>query len=482
MPDSAYVLPDDLAQLQKLSNEFVPEATGPLVGERQSSAAITTEYANADPVYRAKTASLPAKYAYFRTCRGDGHCGWRAIAFTYLETLVREGNASKFDEEEARLISMNNLFTQVGINLELIIDFADELFDLLRKLAESVRARDGTADSQLLEAFNDVNTSLSIITYVKFITSVWIQTHPSDFQNFIPIDIKTFCSLNIEPAQCEIDYVAIAALNQALIKPAGFGLEIMYLDRSPGEEVNVNSFSQPTDHDGMLLPNGPTIRLLYRPGHYDILYKAEDFPPPPQQQPLQVNLANPFNDSFVPSESSVDIMAMIPGMYSTSFGHRWPSVPYEFDASPTPQAQVTPMQPFTPTPATAAPVHTSHEEYMPVHASHMAPHHASSNHHELHLEGQAVSLPIHSLPPPPVSLERAHQFERAHFTLGRGGPFRPSMYELEQMSVPSCQTSIFKNSHHNTAHFMNPDFQPEAWSPDTDYGSGHKGKHKPGAQ
>ena len=50
---------------------------GPLVGERQSSAAITSQYATADPVYQVKTAALPAKYAYFRTCRGDGHCGWR---------------------------------------------------------------------------------------------------------------------------------------------------------------------------------------------------------------------------------------------------------------------------------------------------------------------------------------------------------------------------------------------------------------------
>jgi ubiquitin thioesterase protein OTUB1 len=47
------------------------------VGERQSSAAITTQYATADPVYQVKTAALPAKYAFFRTCRGDGHCGWR---------------------------------------------------------------------------------------------------------------------------------------------------------------------------------------------------------------------------------------------------------------------------------------------------------------------------------------------------------------------------------------------------------------------
>lgn len=86
---------EDMAHLQKLSSEYEPEATvslllampggvtsadrhqGPLVGERQSSAAITTEYQNADPIYRIKTAALPAKYAFFRTCRGDGHCGWR---------------------------------------------------------------------------------------------------------------------------------------------------------------------------------------------------------------------------------------------------------------------------------------------------------------------------------------------------------------------------------------------------------------------
>lgn len=75
---------DELAQLQKLSNEYQPEATvsprarppaperavadspqGPLVGPRQSTAAITTEYANGDPVYRAKTQvrvpALPAR-------------------------------------------------------------------------------------------------------------------------------------------------------------------------------------------------------------------------------------------------------------------------------------------------------------------------------------------------------------------------------------------------------------------------------------
>ena len=93
-----------------------------------------------------------------------------------------------------------------------------------------------------------------------------MQQNADNFKHFVPMgDVKTYCSLNIEAANCEIDNVAIVALSEAVISPAGIGFEIMYLDRSQGEEVNVTPFSQPTDHTGMPLPNPPVIRLLYRP-------------------------------------------------------------------------------------------------------------------------------------------------------------------------------------------------------------------------
>jgi len=264
-------------------------------------------------------------------------------------------------------------------------------------------------------------------------------------------DVKNYCSLHIEAANCEIDNVAIVALSEAVITPAGIGFEIMYLDRSQGEEVNVTPFSQPTDHTGMPLPNPPVIRLLYRPGHYDILYKAGDFPAPAQhaqpmhtQAPLHVALAAGYNDGFVPVNSNVDVMAMIPGMYSTGLSQRWPSVSYDFDPSPTPQAQMTPVQPYAPTPTPSVAVPSSHQEYMsPVHASHMA-HHNPPSHHGLQLEQPPVTLPIHPPPPPPVSIERTP------LTIERGGPFRPSIYELEpgfasgQVHTLPFQTSIFR--------------------------------------
>ena len=183
---------------------------GPLVGNRQSSAAITSQYANADPVYRIKTAALPAKYAYFRTCRGDGHCGWRgqlppsslvsacprcpappltrtAIAFTYFEALIRLGDIHKFDHEEVRLNSLGNLLEQINYSRDIWIDFADEAFGLLRKLAASLSNMDGAADDILLQSFNDMNVSMAIITYFKVIPSPCPRPAPPNLFSFSPV-------------------------------------------------------------------------------------------------------------------------------------------------------------------------------------------------------------------------------------------------------------------------------------------------------
>ncbi|KAL5119532.1 hypothetical protein ACEQ8H_002597 [Pleosporales sp. CAS-2024a] len=486
MADAFLPADDDLAALHKLASEYEPAPAGPLVGERQSSAAIAAEYRNADPVYRIKTAALPAKYAFFRTCRGDGHCGWRAIAFTYFEALLRLADVHKFADEEARLASMGNLLEHIGCARDLWIDFADVAFDLLRKLADSLQAMDGAAPDILLHTFNDYAESMAIITYVKLLASAWVQTHADDFRHFVPMgDIKAYCANNIDPAQCEADNIGIAALAEALVKPAGFGIEVWYLDRSPGEEINRSFYADPTDHQGMPVQNAHMLRLLYRPGHYDILYKAGDVPQPVQQQPvpvqapLHVALANSFDD-FVPMASdAADVMTMIPGMYPTGFGQKWASLSYDFSPSPASQPQVAPVQPYPSAAPTPAPTVSSQLDFViPPHANH-ATQYSAPTHHSLHLDPAPITLPIHPppLPPPPVTIERAAPI------VERGGPFRPSMYELEPgfghgMQAQPFQTSIFRNSPFNTAHFMNPDFQPEEWSPDGEYSAGNKGRHK----
>lgn len=85
-----------------------------------------------------------------------------------------------------------------------------------------------------------------------------MQKHPDQFQPYINQPIQSYCRSHIEPAVCEIEYVGMGALVDVLVKPAGIAVEILYLDRTPGDEVNTYRFD-PID------PNPPTFRLLYRP-------------------------------------------------------------------------------------------------------------------------------------------------------------------------------------------------------------------------
>jgi ubiquitin thioesterase protein OTUB1 len=63
---------------------------------------------------------------------------------------------------------------------------------------------------------------------------------------------------------CEIDHLGMSALVDVLVKPAGFAVEILVLDRTPSDEANTFQFS-PVDQNSTPLRDPPTIRLLYRP-------------------------------------------------------------------------------------------------------------------------------------------------------------------------------------------------------------------------
>ena len=150
-----------------------------------------------------------------------------------------------------------------------------------------------------------------------------------------------------------------------------------------------------------------------------------------------------YTEDFVPAASNVaDVMTMIPGMYSAGLGQRWPSLSYDFSPSPAPQ--ISPVQPYPPAATPVTPVSTSHLDFnIPMHTSHASQYNAPS-HHSIHLDQPPIVLPIHPAPAPPVSIERA-----APLAVKRGGPFRPSMYELEPgfgstMQVQPFQTSQFR--------------------------------------
>ncbi|KAH0534155.1 hypothetical protein FGG08_007246 [Glutinoglossum americanum] len=422
MPPLQTQTAEALATLQKLSNEYEPEIEGPLVGKRQSSQAITAEYQNADEIFVRKTAVLPQKYSHYRTVKGDGNCGWRAIAFSYFETLHRIGDKGRILEELTRLKSLNNLLNQAGFAEHLYEDFVQETLNLLSEIAYSLPT--SSDDAGLLKAFNDPGISSAIITHFRLLTSAWMKTHVEAYQPFLLEDtVEQYCASQIEPYQVEIEHIGMNALIDALILPAGLAVEILYLDRSVGVEVNSHKFERMDASGAPLNPDAPTFRLLYRPGHYDILYKIEDVAALMSSPTnLQVAYATPVTYGtfqpvpVVPVSSDMSTYLEIPGM-STPFVPVTPS-------AMSPDTYTSPVSPALSTFST-------------------------------------TTLPLR-----PV---------------GDIGGFRPSKYELEAEFHPSpmpnlpFQTPTFRNSHFNPAHFRNSDFQPEMWKPDTaDSGRGHK--------
>jgi ubiquitin thioesterase protein OTUB1 len=72
--------------------------------------------------------------------------------------------------------------------------------------------------------------------------------------------------VQVEPLGKEVEQLQMMATIEALGAP----IRVVYLERSPG---GLNAHDLPEDG-----ASGPRITMLYRPGHYDILYPVPGAP------------------------------------------------------------------------------------------------------------------------------------------------------------------------------------------------------------
>ncbi|KAI4264453.1 MAG: hypothetical protein L6R42_000445 [Xanthoria sp. 1 TBL-2021] len=428
---------EELAQYERLSNEYVPDAEGPLVSPRQSSQRITSEYAQADPVYVHKTTTLPQQFSQYRTVKGDGNCGWRALAFGYFEALLQTADPSRVLGEVARLTSLNNVLDSVGYPRDIYEDFTDETLQLLRGTAASLPVHDDGA--ALLASFNDSGICNAIIMHFRLVTSAWMKTHADSYIHYTENQsIQDYCSSHIEPHAVEIDNLGLQACIDAIIKPAGIAVQVLYLDRSPGEQVN--QIDWPAEPSTLNAPYAElsTIRLLYRPGHYDILYKHEDIDMLPAAAVTnpQINLMS--GPVYLPSgnmcysQEGLDLDNFyIPGLASAGVSLALSTNAYMSNAIYAPSAL----------PITSAVT----DSY-----------------------GVPYSEPPKAIVQSPT-LEGPWNTDR----------FRPSQYQVDHkfrqvipIRAEPCQTEAMKQAGESKAHFRNEDFQPQIWEPGAEYNIG----------
>jgi len=244
---------DDLviAQQRKIEQEIA--ANSPLVGAEEEISCLLEEYAS-DDVYQQKIRHLNTKYTRLRRTRPDGNCFFRAFAFSYFESLI--GDQTEYDRFFKLAKDSKDELIALGFPKFTLEDFHDIFIEVVERVRTARTAED------ISTILQEPAQSDYVVVYLRLITSGHMQKNGDFYINFLDgyPSVKDFCALEVEPMYKESDHIQLTCLTAAI----GVGVRVEYMDRG-GEEVNAHDFCP----DGVTQPR---IQVLYRPGHYDILY------------------------------------------------------------------------------------------------------------------------------------------------------------------------------------------------------------------
>jgi ubiquitin thioesterase protein OTUB1 len=295
--------------------------------------------------------------------------------------------------------------------------------------------------------------------------------------------------------------MGLSLLIDVLLRPLGVAVEIVYLDRSEGSQANSHIFQSEDPNGVPTNPDGPMIHLLYRPSHYDILYRQASRPDQQsiekaaQHSNIQVNRATSLSHQRIQNSrtamgdfSQLDLTTLLslPGyamapqpshigyqaQYQPSMDQNYSHSPISSSISPiSPGASVT-----TPSSTATIPQTYSTQQAPSQQQNHPSPNTPGSSHGLQTFSRSATQLPIHTqLPHHSPNVHRPSLSSHTSMASDLSSPtcaptsFRPSVYEFTAAAEHEpvvFQTNTFKNSHYNTAHYNNPNFQPEEWTPD----------------
>lgn len=269
---------DDIMQQQYAIKAEEAEKI-PYVGNKESLSSLAAEYKSGSPILLEKIKVLGESYASIRRTRGDGNCFFRSFMFSYLEHILESQDKAEVDRVTANVERCRKTLQSLGHAEFTFEDFFSLFLDQLGSVLEGRET--SISHDELLSRSRDQSISDYVVMFFRFVTSAEIRKRSEFFEPFIlgltNATVEQFCKSSVEPMGEESDHVHITALSDAL----GVPIRVVYLDRSScdvgGVSVNHHDFI-PAAGDIPIATSGsaeavdPFIRLLYRPGHYDILY------------------------------------------------------------------------------------------------------------------------------------------------------------------------------------------------------------------
>lgn len=239
-----------------------------LVGKQEPLDSLKAQYAS-NPSFMSKVEWLATpdaanpergRYAAMRRTRPDGNCFYRAYLYGIFEHLVGQGALLKAFTERAS--SSLDFCVHAKYDRVAIEDFCEEFCACLTRLGNE-GASAATVD-ELLEECDGY-----LVCWARVLTSAFLKNNSEEFAVFLDTgshaSIQQFCAQEVDPMAKDADHLQITALSRYL----GVPVTVVYLDQSPGERAAEHTFREEGAEAACPYP---TVHLLYRPGHYDLIY------------------------------------------------------------------------------------------------------------------------------------------------------------------------------------------------------------------
>ncbi|KAK4753653.1 hypothetical protein SAY87_001757 [Trapa incisa] len=302
LPEWSYDIYDDIIK-QHSEAEASESEKNPLIGDKEPLSVLEAEYQSSCPVWVKKIKFLEQKFAAIRRARGDGNCFYRCFMFSYLEHILETRDKPEVDRikanvEESRRTLMGlgyadftfeDIFELFLEQLECVLQGTDSISheELVRKCRCPSHSNSGEL-FKIMTFMGPLALTLysrffcSVVMFLRFVTAGEMRKRSEFFEPFVmglaSSNVEQFCRSSVLPMAEESDHVHIIALSSAL----GVPIRVVYLDRSTsdndGATVNHHDFV-PSSGDSSASSSSsssevtePFMVLLYRPGHYDILY------------------------------------------------------------------------------------------------------------------------------------------------------------------------------------------------------------------
>lgn len=217
---------------------------------------------------------LENHFSGWRSCLGDGNCFFRAFIYQYIERLVSLSVSSPdtFLIMKQYHNTSRQAFSQVGFESLATEDFIQLYDETIKSLLNLSSDRIHVHQELLSEKMNDPEISNGLVVYFRLVASSYLRSNADQYEPFITVSSQStfedlqktngkmtmYCVNYVEAFGKESEDLCIMALSNAL----NVQVSITAIDASHSTP-QAFKFNE---------SDSVKIDLLYRPGHYDILY------------------------------------------------------------------------------------------------------------------------------------------------------------------------------------------------------------------